>query len=318
MALRKTVQPNQAAQSDVFRSKKIPVLDHCDQEQDRQVHRVEQVERPLDGLAVGGLAAGIQADGHHGRRAHDLDGHIHRADLPAIAADHPADDEDADALHHLAALPGQGEEDHEHHAHAAVIRAQGLGDDGAAEEDQGPEFGPLFHALNGDEAQQQRHHDAGVAQGNAAEKQQFKGDFRQQCADGQPGAVPPGIAGIECALRQQEAVDGKSDPAHDPQPQQLRHKGRTDVVDEHGHAGDQLQPLLGKAVFFIHDDPSFRKILPPLYRKARKKTMIFPKERLIFPFPWCIIHSRYPGVAQFGRALALGAGASNQFDGFKC
>ena len=112
MALRKTVQPDQAARSDVFRSKKIPVLDHCDQKQDRQVHGVEQVERPLDGLAVGGLAAAVEADGNHGRRAHDLHGNGNPADLPCESADHPADDENADGLHHLTSLPGQGEEDH--------------------------------------------------------------------------------------------------------------------------------------------------------------------------------------------------------------
>ena len=282
MALRKTVQPDQAARSDVFRSKKIPVLDHCDQKQDRQVNRVEQVERPLDSLAVGGLAAAVEADGHHGRRADDLHGNGNPADLPCKSADHPADDENADGLHHAASLPGQSEEDHEHHAHAAVVRAQRLRHHGTAEEDHRPEFRPALHALDGDEAQEERDHDAGVAQGDGAEEQQLEWQLRQQSADGQPGAVPPGIAGIEGALRQQEAVDGESDPSHDPQPQH-GHEGRADVVDEHGHAGDQLQPLLGKAVFFVHDDPSFPKFLPPLYRKGRKKTMIFPKERLIFP-----------------------------------
>ena len=282
MALRKTVQRDQAARSDVFRSKKIPVLDHCDQKQDRQVHGVEQVEGPLDGLAVGGLAAAVEADGNHGRRADDLHGHRDSADLPCESADHPADDENADGLHHLTLLPGQGEEDHEHHAHAAVIRAHGLRHHGAAEEDQGPEFRPFLHALDGEEAQEERDHDTGVAQGDGAEEEQFEGQLRQQCADGQPGAVPPGIAGVERALRQQEAVDGEGDAAHDPQPHP-GHKGRADVVEEHGHAGDQLQPLLGKAAFVVHDDPSFPKFLPPLYPTRQKKTMIFPKERLIFP-----------------------------------
>ncbi|MBR4290408.1 MAG: hypothetical protein IKT52_07190, partial [Oscillospiraceae bacterium] len=60
-------------------------------------------------------------------------------------------------------------------------------------------------------------------------------------------------------------------------------KGRADVVDQHCHAGNQLQPLLGKAAFFVHDDPSFPKILSSLYRKGPKKTMNFHKERLIFP-----------------------------------
>ena len=317
MALRKTVQRDQATRSDVFRSKKISVLDHCNQKQDRQVHGIEQVEGPLDGLAVGGLAAIVEADGHHGQCAHDLDGHGNPADLPAVAADHPADDENADELHHLALFTGQGEEDHEHHTQSAVVRAQSLRNDSTGEEDHGPEPGPLLHVLDGDEAQEERHHDAGVLQRNGAEEQQFEGQLSQQCADGQPGAVPPGIAGIECALRQQEAVDGKGDPSHHPQPQH-GHKGGADVVDEHGHAGDQFQALLRKARFFVHDDPSFPKILPPLYRREQKKTTIFPKERLIFPLPWCIIRFRYPGVAQFGRALALGAKSSNQFDGFEC
>ena len=221
------------------------------------MHRVEQVEGPLDGLAAGGLAAGIQADGDHGRRAHDLHGHRNRADLPCEAADHPADDENTDGLQDFAPLPGHSEANHEHHAQSAVIRAQGLGNDGAAEKDQGPKPGEFFHALDGDEAQQQRDHDAGVAQGNAAEEQQLKGNFRQQRADGQPGAIPPGIAGMGRALRQQEAVDGKGDPSHYPQPQHCGQKGRADVVDEHGGAGDQLQSLLGKAVFFVHGNSSF-------------------------------------------------------------
>ena len=98
MALRKTVQRDQAARSDVFRSKKIPVLDHCDQKQDRQVHGIEEVKGPLDGLAVGSLAARVQADGKHCDHAYDLHRHRNRADLPCKSADHPADDEDADGL----------------------------------------------------------------------------------------------------------------------------------------------------------------------------------------------------------------------------
>ena len=62
------------------------------------MHGVEQVERPLDGLAVGGLAAAVEADGNHGRRADDLHRHRDAADLPCKSADHPADDEDADGL----------------------------------------------------------------------------------------------------------------------------------------------------------------------------------------------------------------------------
>ena len=260
--------------------KKISVLHHGDDQQDCQMHGIEQVEGPLDGLAVGGLAAAVEADGYHRRRAHDLHGNGNRADLPCKSADHPADDENADGLHHLALLSGQGEEYHEHHAHAAVIRAQGLGNNGAGEEDHGPEFRQLLHALDGNEAQEERDHDAGVAQGNGAEEQQFKGQLRQQCADGQPGAVPPGIAGIECALRQQEAVDGEGDAAHDPQPHP-GHEGRADVVEEHGHAGDQLQPLLGKAAFFVHDDPSFPKFCPHytlFHEKRQRNTVAFSAE----------------------------------------
>ena len=65
------------------------------------MHGIEEVEGPLDGLAVGGLAAIVEADGHHGQCAHDLDGHGNPADLPGVAADHPADDEDADGLRRL-------------------------------------------------------------------------------------------------------------------------------------------------------------------------------------------------------------------------
>ena len=119
-----------------------------------------------------------------------------------------------------------------------------------------------IQSLHGQQAQQEGEIDILMSPVDAGEERPVEGPLTDECEAQHPQGVFFEIVGVEEALHQQKAVDGKGQPTHQPQKlvqphqpgvdgaaaeQAVLQQGRADVVQQHGQAGNAFQSRTAEA-----------------------------------------------------------------------
>ena len=208
---------------------------------------VEPVERPLLEFGAAAPLAAVEPDQPERQRCHRLEEGEHRA---------------RDALRSFV-LPGHVEgEDEGQPQHIVVTMEQRRREEaGCRPEDAFQRRHPLrrlvcIQSLHGQQAQQEGEIDILMPPVDAREEGPVEGPLADEGKAQHPQGVFFEIVGMEEALHQQETVDGKGQPTHQPQKlvqphqpgvdgaaaeQAVLQQGRADVVQQHGQAGNAFQ-----------------------------------------------------------------------------
>ena len=228
------------------------ILKNRDQPDHRQMHRIEQVERPLQRPGGRELPSGIAEDGNHSEDTQKLNGEPDPADPDHGAGNQPQDYQDPQKLKPLWRGSGKAEHDNEGHAGGAVVRLAYLRQCGKGNSDQHFQEDILcpLHAFKRQEAQQQRNHHTLIAPAPASGKGQIKGQLGKEHPDSQPQGILLRAFRVMRALRNKKAINGECDPSNHAQRKILAKQHRADMIDQHGHAGNDFQPLLGQSALF--------------------------------------------------------------------
>ncbi len=226
------------------------------------MHRIEQIERSLDELAVGALCSLIAEHGDQGQKAKQFYGNTNTKE-PDFGAKEKQDAESHKSQQFFVRQPpGQSQHGNDQNAVSAVVRVQPFR---RTEERKDhrilPDTPESLHAEDHPISQQKRDHYAVALPVEPVIQRKIKRKLGKQDAKGKPGCVFFRISGIVGPFHQQKAVNGKSDPPKDAQSIidiqnhirpghilfqviQLIYQGRANMVDQHRQTGEDLQSLL--------------------------------------------------------------------------
>ena len=209
--------------------------------------RVEPVERPLLEFGAAAPLAAVEPDQPECQRCHRLEEGEHRA---------------RDALRSFV-LPGhvEGEDEGQPHHVVVTMEQRRREEAGCRPEDAFQRRHPLrrlgcIQSLHGQQPQQEGEIDILMPPVDAREEGPVEGSLADEGEAQHPQGVFFEIVGVEKALHQQETVDGKRQPPHQPQKlvqphqpgvdgaaaeQAVLQQGGPQMVHQHGQAGNAFQ-----------------------------------------------------------------------------